>query len=182
VKTNVVLYGFMGSGKSAVARRLGELHGLDVLDTDSMIEDLEGATIDEIFRTRGELAFRGLERDVVREVAERDRAVIATGGGVPLDQRNVELLARRGVGILLMASAPVVLERVRTHGERPLLRGSLDVGRIQSLMADRREAYARIPLRVDTAARSVDQVAGEVWRLFTETRGQETSRKRTVRL
>lgn len=172
MKTNLVLYGFMGSGKTSVGKRIAELHQMEYIDTDDIIVDLEGVSIEESFATRGETAFRAKERDIVRDVAKSNNAVIATGGGVPLDPRNVEALAEKGLGVLLMVTATDVVARLRGTTDRPLLKGNMDVGRVQSMLAQRRDAYGRIPHRVDTMRLSVDQVAAKVWQLFERERGR----------
>jgi len=171
-KSNIVLYGFMFTGKSSVARRISEKHGLELVDTDLMIVDLEGATIEEVLQARGEVAFRGLERDLVREASEKEGAVIATGAGVPSDARNLELLGKNGVGIVLLAPPATILTRMREAAtERPLLKGIAELARIQSMMADRREAYGRIAKRIDTHGLPLDVVERKVWDLFTQARG-----------
>lgn len=177
MKSNLVLYGFMGAGKSSVGRRLAELHGMEYLDTDEILVDLEGVSIEESFQTRGEVAFRAKERDIVRDVAKANNTVIATGGGVPLDYRNVEALAEKGLGVLLSVSAPDVVARLKNTADRPLLKGNMDVGRVQSMLSQRRDAYGRIPFRVDTLRLTVDQVAAKVWHVFERERGATPRKK-----
>jgi shikimate kinase len=170
-KTNIVLYGFMCTGKSTVGKALADHHGMEFIDTDDIIVDLEGVPIDEVFQARGEMAFRARERDIVREVAAKNNTVIATGGGVPLDPNNVELLSENGVGILLMVPAATVLERLKTPPVRPLLKDKMELGKIQSLMSERRHAYGKIPHRLDTTRMPVHEVARQVWELFEKNRG-----------
>jgi len=177
MKSNLVLYGFMGSGKTSVGKRLAELHGMEFVDTDDILVDLEGVSIEESFATRGEVAFRAKERDVVRDVAKSSNAVIATGGGVPLDLRNVEALEEKGLGILLMVSAPDVVGRLKNASDRPLLKGQMEVGKVQSMLTQRRDAYGRIHHRVDTNRLTVDQVAAKVWQLFERERGSKGAKK-----
>lgn len=177
MKTNLVLYGFMGAGKSSVGKRIAELHKMDFLDTDEIMIDLEGVSIEESFQTRGEMAFRAKERDIVRDVAKSSNTVIATGGGVPLDYRNLEVLNEKGLGVLLSVPAAEVVARLKNTDDRPLLKGGMDVGRVQSLMTQRRDAYGRIPFRVDTLRLSVDQVAAKVWQVFERERGASGKKK-----
>jgi shikimate kinase len=172
MKTNLVLFGFMGAGKSTVGKRIAELHEMEFVDTDAIIEDLEGVSIDEVFQARGETAFRQRERDIVKDVARGNNTVIATGGGVPLDFRNLEALDEKGLGVLLMVSAPDVVARIKDVDNRPLLKGGMDVGRVQSLLSQRRDAYGRLRHRVDTSRLTVDQVAAKVWELFVRERGK----------
>ena len=171
MKTNLVLYGFMGAGKTSVGKRIAELHAMEFIDTDEIMIDLEGVSIEESFATRGEMAFRAKERDIVRDVAKGSNTVIATGGGVPLDYRNIEALSEKGLGVLLSVAAPDVVARLKGTDDRPLLKGGLDVGRVQSMLSQRRDAYGRIPFRVDTLRLSVDQVAAKVWQVFERERG-----------
>jgi len=174
-KSNIVLYGFGCTGKSSVARRLGEVHGLEVVDTDELLVDLEGASIDEIVQARGEVAFRGMERDLVRDVAQKDGAVIATGSGVPLDPRNVEFLAMTGVGILLTASPATVLARMKAApNPHPFLKPSFDLGRVAALMSDRRVPYSKIPHRVETNGMTVETATLKVWDLFQKERKHDS--------
>lgn len=177
MKTNLVLYGFMGAGKTSVAKRIAQLHGMEFVDTDEILVDLEGVSIEESFQTRGEVAFRAKERDIVRDVAKSTNAVIATGGGVPLDYRNVEALSEKGVGVLLSVAAPDVVARLRNTEDRPLLKGNMDVGKVQSMLSQRRGAYGRIPFRVDTLRLTVDQVAARVWQVFERERGSGGKKK-----
>ena len=178
MKTNIVLYGFMGSGKTTVGKRLAELHKMEFVDTDEILVDLEGVSIEESFTTRGELAFRAKERDIVRDVASSsNNAVIATGGGVPLDYRNIEALNEKGLGVLLMVTAPDVVARLKNTEDRPLLKNGMEVGKIQSLMSQRRDAYGRITHRVDTLRLTPDQVAAKVWQVFERERGNTGKKK-----
>ncbi|HAW60106.1 MAG TPA: shikimate kinase, partial [Actinobacteria bacterium] len=118
---NVVLIGFMGSGKSSVGRRLAEELGLSFVDTDSLIEERTHKRIEEIFRDQGEEVFRALEAQTVAEVSGRGGQVIACGGGAVLNPRNVGVLKRKGFLIYLKASIPAIYERVKESTERPLL-------------------------------------------------------------
>ena len=171
MKTNLVLYGFMGAGKTSVGKRIAALHQMEFIDTDDILVDLEGVSIEESFATRGEVAFRAKERDVIRDVAKSTNAVIATGGGVPLDFRNIEALDEKGLGVLLMVPAPEVVSRLKNTSDRPLLKGQMEVGKVQSILSQRRDSYGRITHRVDTMRLSVDQVAAKVWQIFERERG-----------
>jgi shikimate kinase len=137
---NVVLTGFMGTGKSTVGRILAELLGYEFVDTDDVIEARHGP-IETIFSERGEEAFRELEREVARELAERDRLVISTGGRLMLDPVNAATLRRARV-FCLTASPETIAARVLDGPPRPLLAGPSALARIRTLLAERAAGYA----------------------------------------
>ena len=120
---NIVLTGFMGTGKTTVGRLLAERLGYEFVDTDSLIEQRHG-TIAEIFRSRGEDAFRQIERELAAELGDRQGLVISTGGRLMLDPRNVASLSRNGRVFCLVATPDEILDRIvkdEAGIERPLL-------------------------------------------------------------
>ena len=162
---NVVLTGFMGTGKSTVGRLLAELTGRAFVDTDAVIEERHGP-IPEIFATRGEDAFRALERELAAELAERDGLVIGTGGRLLLDPANAAALERTGRVFCLTASVDTILRRVAPGGQaagRPLLAGGDARERIVALLAERAAGYGRFE-QVDTDGRSPREVVDEILR------------------
>ncbi|MDR5710088.1 MAG: shikimate kinase, partial [Armatimonadota bacterium] len=120
---SLALIGFMGSGKTSVGRELARRLGWPFVDTDELVERRAGRPIPEIFARDGEATFRALEREAVREVARMHPAVIACGGGVPLDPANVLELRRTCRLVLLQADLHTVLARVGDAADRPLLQG-----------------------------------------------------------
>jgi shikimate kinase len=157
-RRNIVLTGFMATGKSAVGRRLASRLGYDFVDVDCLIEAEAGMAISEIFTSRGEAAFRELETRMVEVAARREGCVIATGGGAIVDPRNFESLSRSGIIVTLTADPDTILSRIGAGADRPLLGGGEKRERIQSLLATRASAYARAHLTLDTSKRSVDEV------------------------
>lgn len=160
--SNVILCGFMGTGKSSVGRRLAALIDFDFVDLDDLIEAAAGTPIAEIFAARGEPAFREMESRMVESVAARTRCVVATGGGAIVNPRNLETLKRCGAVITLTADIPTILARVGTGDDRPLLRAPDRVERIRALLEQRAYAYAQADLTVDTSTLSIDEVAREI--------------------
>lgn len=162
---NVVLTGFMGTGKSTVGRLLAERTGRAFVDTDAIVEERHGP-IPEIFVTHGEDAFRRFEREVAAELADLDGLVIGTGGRLLLDPVNAEALGGSGRVFCLTASVDTILRRVAPDGAaagRPLLAGADARQRITALLAERAEGYARFE-QVDTDGRSPVEVADEILR------------------
>ncbi len=164
---NLVLVGFMGSGKSTVGAELAGRLAYRFVDTDSVIEAAHGP-ISAIFASEGEAMFRRWEREAVEGLAAQQRLVIATGGGTILDPASAAALERSGVVVWLDVSVDTVLERLEAAGElarRPLL-GNDPRGTVERLLAERRAVYRRYP-RVDTSGLSVSAVADEVLAAFS---------------
>lgn len=161
--TNVVLTGFMGTGKTTVGRLVAERLGHDFVDTDVVIEERHGP-IPTIFAEQGEAAFREIERNLARELAARTGIVISTGGRMMLDPANAEALGATGRVYCLVADPDEILRRVTTdpsHIERPLLAGPDPRARILELLAERTPLYRRFP-QVDTGGRPPAEIADEI--------------------
>jgi shikimate kinase len=161
-KRNIVLCGFMATGKSSVGRRLAEMLRRDFLDMDSMIETEEGMSIAQIFASRGEPAFRALEAGMVERVARRKGCVIAAGGGTIVNERNLRRLKRSGIVVTLTADIKTILERVGAAEDRPLLRGENKAERIRRLLREREQAYAKADIVIDTSSKGIDEVAQSI--------------------
>lgn len=157
---HIVLVGLMGSGKSTVARRLGDRLDRPVLDSDDMIEELTGKSVRQIFADQGEQAFREQEQAVLASaLANEQAAVIAAAGGVVLSAANRGLLDEADAVVIWLRAGPDVLQqRVRTGGHRPLLDD--DPRRVLAKMhADRQPLYEEVAdFIVDVDGRSVDEV------------------------
>ena len=154
-RPNLILTGFMGTGKTTVGRRLARQLEYEFTDTDAVIVARAGMPVAEIFATRGEAGFRRLEADLARELSTREGLVVATGGKLLLDPDNAEALSTSGEIFCLSADLATILARVCADAgpERPLLAGPDPETRIAALLKERREAYARF-VQVDTTERS----------------------------
>ncbi|MEZ5226261.1 MAG: shikimate kinase [Acidimicrobiales bacterium] len=160
---NVVLTGFMGTGKSTVGRLLAAQLGFEFVDTDTIIEERHGP-IAVIFAEQGESAFRAIEREVAAELGERDHLVVATGGRLMLDPANVHALSNNAAVFCLVASPDEILERVTADAariERPLLAVDDPRQRIIDLL-DEREAGYRCFTQILTSHRSPTDIAAEL--------------------
>ena len=173
MKRNVVLIGFMGSGKSSIGRELASRMGCAFVDIDHKIEENVGMRIPEIFEKYGEEHFRACEREAVREVANSRGMVIATGGGTVKDPENVKLLRQKGVIICLTANVDTILARTSRKGKRPLLDAADKDERrgiIERLMEERKGLYSQADYQVDTSERSPFQIIEDIHR-FLKRRG-----------
>ncbi len=170
---NVVLLGFMGTGKSIIGRRLAVELQYRFIDTDHLIEERTGKKIPEIFSEEGEAYFRSLESETVAEIASLRGYVISTGGGVALNALNLERLEKQGILVCLIARPEVILRRVqRRSGQRPLLKDSDPLKKIKTLLSEREVAYNRARIKVDTSdipiKKSVQRILKQISTLIGE--------------
>ncbi|EAX47861.1 Shikimate kinase [Thermosinus carboxydivorans Nor1] len=161
---NIVLIGFMGTGKTCTGRLLAQRLRRVFVDIDKKIELEQGMTISEIFHTYGEAYFRQRERATIAKVARYTNTVIATGGGAVLNPDNIICLKQQGVVIWLTASPDVIFERTsRRRGSRPLLDRPNPRDAIAELLAERRRLYqAAADFTIDTTAKKPWQVVDEI--------------------
>jgi len=169
-KTNIVLIGFMGTGKTTVGRQLAERLGLTFIDMDDCIVERAGKPIPAIFADDGEPAFRELERQVAVDLSSRRGQVIATGGGVVLNPANIRDLETNGLLVALTATPGVILERLRHDTGRPLLSDGDKGGKIRTLLASRQHLYNAIPLKIDTDLLTSEAVARQIMDLYASQR------------
>lgn len=162
---NIVLVGFMGTGKTSVGKELAGRLGRDFIDLDDVIEKRAGCTVNEIFRDKGEAHFRELEKAVIREYAHKNKMIIAAGGGAVIFDENVQHLKRNGLMICLKASADEILNRVRHETHRPLLNVCDPKEKVVELLKKREEFYAKADHAIDTNGLSVKEVADKVLEL-----------------
>ncbi len=155
----VFLVGFMCSGKTTVGRILAEKTGWELLDIDSEIERREGMSIPLIFEKKGEDYFRDLELKVLKEVAERKRIIVATGGGLGSNSEAMDLMKSKGYVVWIEVSFEEFMRRCSGSGERPLLRLGERV--LRELMEKRSEVYSRAHLRV-SGEREPEKVAEDI--------------------
>ncbi|MFQ5922405.1 MAG: 3-dehydroquinate synthase [Anaerolineales bacterium] len=159
---NIVLTGPPGSGKSAVGRLLGERLDRAFVDTDAIVEQMAGKPIHQIFEEDGEPAFRRMEIEACRQVAEPADRVIACGGGALMDEDNRVLLEAGGALICLTGEPEALLARLGSDGARPLLVGESPNERLRTLLETRQDTYDSIPVQVDTTALTVEEVADRI--------------------
>ncbi len=166
---NIVLTGFMATGKTSIGRAIADHSDYTFEDTDSMIITKTGMDINEIFSKYGEEHFRALERECVKEAALRDNLVIATGGGVVLDKRNIATLRKNGIIINLDPDFAVIESRVeKARASRPLMQGE-SIDKIRQRFEDRKPFYDNCDRKIHiTEERTPDSYAEEILGIMEE--------------
>ena len=164
MKDNVILTGFMGTGKTSLGKLLATRLGRPFVDIDKKIEDEARLSIPKIFERFGEAHFRELERAAVKDLCERRGLVIATGGGTIKDEENLQLLKSSGVMICLTTEPEEIFKRTARRGERPVLDGGGNerLETIKKLLAERKKFYDRADYQVDTTNWSPIQIIDDI--------------------
>ena len=159
---NLVLVGFMGTGKSAVGRRVAAMARAPFLEMDAELERRAGKSIARIFAEDGEPAFRDMESRLAEEWGRKEGAVVSCGGGVVLREANLRALGANGLLVCLTARPEVILARTARAAKRPLLAGDNPEQKIRDLLAARAPLYAKIPVQLDTSDLGPEELAAQV--------------------
>lgn len=159
---NIVLTGFMGTGKTEVGRELSNILGWKLIDVDEEIVKSKKMSINDLFSQLGEPVFRDIETDMIRAVAAHKKSIISTGGGVVLRQENIDVLRESGIIVSLTASAETILKRTGSNDERPLLKVENPLKKIEELLDFRRPFYEKADIMIDTEDRTPRQIAEEI--------------------
>ena len=168
---SIVITGFMGTGKTTVGKRLSEEYNLEFIDTDELIEKKAGnKKVTKIFAEFGEAYFRKLEKDLIREIAEKKHAVIATGGGAIVDKENLAVLKKSSSIIICLTSRPdvIVLRTRNEKGARPLLNSDNPLIKIEELLKKRGDAYSKADIIIDTSDLTADDVIMKIKNILKE--------------
>jgi shikimate kinase len=171
--SNIVLVGFMGTGKTVVAKALAQDLGMRYVSVDDLIEKREKITIKDIFEKQGEQYFRKLEKEIVLEVSGMRGRVVDPGGGIVLDEENMRNLKNSGIVICLWAEPETIHERTRLNAHRPLLNVKDPLGRIKEMLETRRPFYNGADLHVQTDGLDVKQVVEKIKRIVDGTPDQK---------
>lgn len=173
-RSNLILVGFMGAGKTCVGEAYAKKHGLTMVDTDYLIREQAGTSISDIFAERGEETFRQMETKLLKKlVANREnpgeRMILSVGGGLPLREENRELLKKLGRVVYLRVSADTVLRRLEGDTTRPLLQGDNVRDTVEKLIEKRNPIYEESSHQsVEVDGRDISQVVKEIERLEKE--------------
>lgn len=147
---NLYLIGMMGSGKSTLGRIIAKKLGYQFFDTDELIVRVAGKSINEIFATEGETAFRDLETQVISEICAYKNLVVATGGGMVIRQKNWSYL-RHGVIVWLDVPVEELYQRLKEDTNRPLLRDPDPLGKLTQILSDRQRMYAQADIQIQVS-------------------------------
>lgn len=159
----IYLTGFMGTGKSTVARCLCRNYNMKQIEMDHEIEVEEGMKISQIFQEKGEAYFRRKETEFLEKIQDQENVVVSCGGGTVMQPHNVELMKKNGMIILLTAKPETILNRVKNNHDRPLLEGKKNVEAIKELMEARRPKYqAAADYQIVTDGKSDRQICEEI--------------------
>jgi shikimate kinase len=159
---NIILTGFMGTGKTAVGMELERILDMKLIDVDTEIEKSENVTINEIFKQFGEPRFREIETEMIRRLSSHKNAIISTGGGAVLKQENMEILRHKGVIVCLTATPETILNRTSKSNDRPLLKVENPLAKINELLNFRRPFYEKADIIIDTENKTPLQIAEEI--------------------
>ena len=162
MEKNIALVGFMGSGKTMIARRLSEHLKVELLSTDVLIETKAGKSIDAIFKDHGEPYFRDLEAEIVKEVSLRRGIIIDCGGGVVLRPQNLQELKSNAIVFYLQATPEVIFERIKNEKHRPLLQVPDPLGFVRKLYQQRLPLYSQAHYTIDANDASIEGPVVEI--------------------
>ena len=166
MKENLILIGFMGSGKSLTSQWLAKKMGKTCLSSDILIEKREGKTIADIFKECGEEYFRKVEHEVISGISQKNDIILDCGGGVVLNPQNMVLLKNSGIVIYLYASPEMIHERTKHKNHRPLLNVKDPLVQIKRLLEQRKPFYAPADYEINTDHKTIETVGKEIMELL----------------
>lgn len=167
-QANIILTGFMGTGKSTIGHKLAQRLGRPFVDSDQLIEADAGCSIADIFAQQGEAAFRKHEENLAKKLAQQQGLVIATGGGLVMNPENVKVLLASGRIICLRATPREIYARISQQPQiRPLLMQPQPLQRITDLLQQRESVYQQFPQLV-TSGKTIDELVDELLELVKE--------------
>jgi shikimate kinase len=159
---NIVLAGFMGTGKTAVSTELARLTGYNNVDIDEEIEKTAGMSIPDIFEKFGEPHFRDLETEEIKKVCKGRNLIISLGGGAVMRDENMQAVREGGIIVCLVAEPETILQRTGNDTNRPLLQVEDPLKKINDLLNLRKPFYERADVMVQTDSKSPLEVADEI--------------------
>jgi len=162
MRENIIITGFMGTGKSVAAKELARKLKMEFIDMDRIIEERQGMSIADIFARYGENYFREQENKLVKELFQKENMVIATGGGTLLSSDNARMLGQAGEIVCLYADSQTIYNRVKRKNDRPLLKGENVLSEIDHLLEERKKMYANIKWKIDTTNLNIEEVTDKI--------------------
>lgn len=175
MKENIILIGYMGSGKTTVGQTLAEKLSYRFLDTDAYIEEEQETTISHIFKEYGEEYFRDIETKTIKNMEKHvNHSIVSTGGGLPLRECNGEILKKLGFVVFLSVKKETVLKRLEGDTQRPLLQGDNVEKKIEEMLAFRNPIYEySAHLKVEADNKTIEEIAEEICRNYAIMIGQD---------
>lgn len=162
-KKNIFLIGFMGAGKSTIARAIKQKLGYPVVEMDERIVKEQGMPISKIFETYGELYFRELETKLIQSLNQQEPTIVSCGGGVAMRQENVDCMRDGGKRCISYGNTADHIRTCKNSTDRPLLNGHMNVAYISELMEVRRPKYeAAADILVATDGKTKEEIAEEI--------------------
>ena len=172
IRDNLVLIGFMGSGKTVIGRAVARLLDYEFVDTDEQIQQVTGMTLNALFKKHGEIRFRSEEDLVVKKLALRKRLVIASGGSLMPEKEPLTLLREQSWFVLLQAAPDVILERLSrktNRGNRPLISGKPSIEQVRQLLEERQQQYQELAnFTVNTSDIGVEEAAALIVKSYRQ--------------
>ena len=168
--SNIVLIGFMGTGKTSVGQRISEKLQMPMVDTDTIVETDNQMIIGEIFDRYGEDYFRNLENAAVHKASKYTNHIISTGGGVVLRIENLNLLQENGLLFCLRATPEEIFKRIKDESHRPLLKDPNPPNKIRRLLQKRQAQYQRIEHQIETTDLSIEEVTNQIIGIYQSAR------------
>lgn len=163
MKKNIFLIGFMGAGKSTIAKLLKSKLDMKLVEMDARIVEEQKMTINDIFAKYGEGHFRDIESQLILTIGNEGETVVSCGGGVVVRPENTEYMKKNGTVIYLCAKPETIYERVKDSTDRPILNGHMNVEYIAELMEKRRALYeAAADVRIDTDGKTSEEICQEI--------------------
>ncbi len=163
MNSNIVLIGFMGTGKSAIANCLSKMLPMETVEMDEVIAERARMSISDIFAVYGEEYFRNLETNLLVELQEKSNVIISCGGGTPLRDNNVAEMKKNGRVVLLTAKPETIYERIKNSHDRPLLENNKNIAFISKLLEERKAKYeAAADVVIETDGKNKLQISEEI--------------------
>ncbi len=159
---NIVLVGFMGTGKTTVGKALAAKLNWTYVDTDELIEQKTRLSIPTIFQQHGEPYFRDVESEVIKETILKLHQIISTGGGIVIREQNIKTIKSNGIMVCLTTTPEKIFERIKSDTNRPLLQVENPKQRIQDLLKVREPYYAKADITIITTHLSPEEIANQI--------------------
>lgn len=163
MRDNIFLIGFMGAGKSTIAKTLQSMLGMELVEMDARIVEEQKMSINDIFAQYGEDHFRDIESQLILDIGSEGNTIVSCGGGVVVRPQNTEYMKKSGKIVFLSATPKTIYERVKNSTDRPILNGNMNVEYIAQLMEKRRALYENAAdIRIETDGKSKEEICREI--------------------